>query len=83
MSVVVAGRVVTDSALDAAETFPATSRERTVYEYAVAAVRPVSEYDVVVVEPTFVVPRYTSYPARPEPPESSVDAAQDSVSCSG
>ena len=58
---------------------PATSFARTVYEYAVAAVRPVSEYDVDVVEPTFVVPRYTSYPARPEPPVLSVDAAQDSV----
>ena len=60
VSVVVPGRVVTESADDAAEMFPATSRDRTVYEYAVDAVRPVSEYDVVVVEPTFVVPRYTS-----------------------
>ena len=49
--------VVTDRADDAEEMFPATSLARTVYEYAVEAVRPVSENDVVVEEPTFVVPR--------------------------
>ncbi len=45
------------SADDEADTFPATSRARTVYEYAVDAVRPVSVNDVVVEVPTFVVPR--------------------------
>ena len=49
--------VVTDRADDEADTLPATSRARTVYEYAVEAVRPVSVNDVVVEEPTFVVPR--------------------------
>ena len=36
---------------------PATSLARTVNEYAVAAVRPVTVYVVVVVVPTSVVPR--------------------------
>jgi hypothetical protein len=42
--------VVTDSAADAAETFPATSLARTVYWYAVEAVRPESVYDVTAAE---------------------------------
>ena len=49
--------VVTERADDAAEMFPATSRARTVYWYAVAAVRPLSVYDVVVEEPTSAPPR--------------------------
>ena len=69
--------VVTDSALDAEEVFPATSLARTVYEYAVLGARPVSVNVLDVVEPIFVPSRYTSYPARPDPPVSSVDADQD------
>jgi hypothetical protein len=49
--------VVTETAADAADTLPATSLARTVYEYAVDGVRPVSVNDVVVELPTFVVPR--------------------------
>ena len=49
--------VVTDRADDALDTLPATSLARTVYEYAVEGVSPVSVNDVVVEEPTFVVPR--------------------------
>ena len=51
------GCVVTERADDAADTLPATSRARTVYWYAVAAVRPLSVYDAEVGVPTFVVPR--------------------------
>jgi hypothetical protein len=46
--------VVTDRAVDAAETFPAASLALTVNEYAVEAVRPVAVKLVVVEVPTDV-----------------------------
>jgi hypothetical protein len=80
-AVVVVGSVVKVTADETADALPATSRARTTYEYAVAAVRPVSAYVAAVGEPTRVCvepwTRYTSYPATPEP--ASVDAVQVSV----
>jgi hypothetical protein len=50
----VAGFVVTDSAAESADTLPAASSARTVYEYVVDAVRPVSENEVVLDVPTWM-----------------------------
>src|ERR1041384_4906729 len=51
--------VVTEIAVDGAETFPAASYAATVYEYCVAAVSPVSLNVVPVAVPTWVPLRYT------------------------
>ena len=58
--VATSGAVDAVSAADAADTLPAASFARTVKEYDVPAVSPVTVYDGVVVDPTSVVPRYTS-----------------------
>ena len=65
--------VVALALVDCAEVFPAASNAVTLYEYVVAAVRPVLEYVVDAVVPIFTPLRYTLYPTTPT---LSVDAVQ-------
>jgi hypothetical protein len=58
--------------------FPAASYAATVYEYVVAEVSPVFEYDVVVVVAICTPPLYTLYPFTAV---LSVDAVQARLSC--